>query len=65
MNYDDPGLADGITRGNQVYYDGTPSDLSPTRPFIIRFRRPVDGSPAPNTDIGTVAWVQDAAYGGR
>ena len=59
--YDATGLASGITRGNQTYYDGTPSDISATRPFRIRFRRPVPGSPAANTDIGDVSWTQEAA----
>ena len=60
--------ATGTTRGTQKYYDGTPTDLSATRPFMIRFRRPVPGTPAQNEDIGTVAWIQEAAvrvYGER
>ena len=51
----------GIIRGNQTYYDGNPPDISESRPYRIRFRRPVPGSPAPDADIGTVAWVQEPA----
>ena len=49
----------GLTRGAQKYWDGTPKDLSDTRPYQIRFRRMVSGSPAQNEDIGDVGWTQD------
>ena len=58
-NYDAAGLANGITRGTQTYFDGTPTDLSDTKPYSFRFRRPVAGSPAPDSDIGAVAWTQE------
>ena len=62
-NYDHPdlGKAAGLTRGNQVYYDGTPPDISEDRPFEIRFRRGVPGSPAENADIGERPWTQEKA----
>ena len=61
-NFDLPGLAtaNGVTRGNQTYYDGTPPDLSEARPFVIQFTRPVTGSPAVNENIGNVPWVQQS-----
>ena len=58
-DYDIPALANGVRRGNATYYDGTPTDIGSARPFIIRFRRAVPGSPAQNEDIGTVAWIQE------
>ena len=61
-HYDAPGLANGITRGNFTYYDGNPTNLSATRPWRIRFRRPVPGSPAQDDDIGDVTWIQEKAY---
>ena len=61
-NFDAPGANGGpITRGTRRYFDGTPTDLSATRPFLIRFRRPVSGDPAQGEDVGTVAWTQDPA----
>ena len=58
--YDDSRLP--ITRGSQVYYDGNPADLDETKPYLIRFRRPVSGAPSANANIGTVAWTQEPAY---
>ena len=60
-NYDAPGLVAGITRGDQTYYDGTPRNLDEDRPFMIRFRREVSGSPDADTDIGNTAWTQEPA----
>ena len=60
-NFDIPGLASGVTRGSQTYYDGTPPDVSQTRPYYIRFRRSVPGTPAVNEDIGNASWTQEAA----
>ena len=60
-DYDIDGLAAGITRGAHTYYDGSPADLSATRPYQIRFHRAVPGSPAKNEDIGDIAWIQEAA----
>ena len=60
-NYDRDGLPSGVTQGNQVYYDGQPADLSKTKPWRIRFRRRVQGFPAADENIGTVAWTQEAA----
>ena len=63
QNYDVDALrtTNGLVRGTQKYYDGTPKDLSAARPFQIRFRRKITGDPAQNSDIGTVAWTQDTA----
>ncbi len=60
-NYDQTALDNGITRRNYKYYDGTPPNISASRPYVIRFRRPVRGAPARDEDIGTVAWTQDPA----
>ena len=60
--FDHPALAGGMLRGTTVYYDKSPPDLSATRPFIIRFRRPVKGTPFAGQNIGTVAWTQEKAY---
>ena len=51
----------GLVRGNQRYYDGTPPDISDARPYRIRFRRTVPGTPAQNADIGSRAWTQEPA----
>ena len=63
-NFNIPGLAtaNGVTRGQNKYYDGTPKDLDGTRPYVVRFKRRVQGFPAANADIGTVAWEQEKAY---
>lgn len=63
QNYDVDALrtSGGLARGTQRYFDGTPEDLSETRPYIIRFQRPVQGSPARNADIGAVPWRQERA----
>ena len=58
--YDDSRLP--ITRGSQTYYDGTPGNLTQDRPWLIRFRRRVPGSPAANANIGSVAWTQETAF---
>ena len=50
-----------VVRGTRTYWDGTPGDLSNTRPFLIRFRRPVSGDPAVGDNVGTVPWTQDPA----
>ena len=62
-NYDHNALRtnNGALRGNQRYYDGTPPDVSASKPYMIRFRRTVPGNPAQNSDIGNVSWTQDAA----
>ncbi|MYH69590.1 MAG: hypothetical protein F4147_05680, partial [Gammaproteobacteria bacterium] len=62
-NFNEPDLSsdDGITRGNNVYYQGTPADLGAAKPFVTPFVRTIKGAPAPNADIGTVAWTQEAA----
>ncbi len=62
-NYDIPALrtSSGAARGTQKYYDGTPPDLAVGRPYYIRFRRTVPGTPAQNADIGTRAWTQEKA----
>lgn len=60
-NYDITSHTTGTVRGNQTYYDGNPTDIGDTRPFRIRFRRSVPGSPVRNADVGTRAWVQDNA----
>ena len=61
MDYDVDALRapNGLRRGAQRYYDGSPPDLSEDRPYQIRFRRPVPGQPAQNEDIGNVDWVQE------
>ena len=66
-NFDIPGLASagGVQRGNQRYYDGTPPNLSLDRPFYIRFRRSVPGSPSADQDIGSSSWTQEPAVRGR
>ncbi|MCY4259470.1 MAG: hypothetical protein OXC91_04315, partial [Rhodobacteraceae bacterium] len=51
----------GITRGSQTYYDGTPGNLSESLPYMIRFRRTVPGQPTANEDVGTRAWTADPA----
>ncbi|MDE0473494.1 MAG: hypothetical protein OXI50_02950, partial [Gammaproteobacteria bacterium] len=63
QNYDVDALrtAAGLVRGTQAYFDGTPENLDDDRPYQIRFRRPVSGSPAENADIGSVAWTQEKA----
>ena len=61
-NYDQDGLAAGIKRGNQKYYDGFPPDVTQNRQWVIRFRRPIKGSPAQNEDIGNVPWTQEKAW---
>ncbi|MCY4318359.1 MAG: hypothetical protein OXE76_04045 [Alphaproteobacteria bacterium] len=63
MNYDIDQLrtSGGVQRGAFRYYDGTPPDLSTTRPYSIRFRRGVAGQPAQNDDIGDVPWIQEAS----
>ncbi len=63
-HFDIPGLAtaNGVTRGGYQYFDGTPANLGPDRPYVVRFKRRVQGFPAPDTDIGTVAWEQEPAY---
>ena len=63
-NFDIPGLAtaNGVTRGQNKYFDGTPKDLDGTRPYVVRFKRRVQGFPAQDEDIGTVAWEQEKAY---
>ena len=62
-NYDQTELSsdDGITRGSQIYFDGTPPDLDINKRFLIRFHRYVAGTPAANMDVGTIAWTQEAA----
>ena len=60
-DYDIPALVNGLRRGNQTYYDGNPQDLSHGRPFRIRFRRSVPGSPNIGEDIGNRPWTQDSA----
>ena len=64
QNYDVDALRtpSGLVRGNQSYYDGTPTNLSATRPYMHRFRRPVPGQPAQNADIGDVVWLQEKGY---
>ncbi len=63
-HFDIPGLAtaNGVTRGQNKYYDGTPANLGADRPYVVRFKRRVQGFPAANADIGTVAWEQEPAY---
>ena len=51
----------GRTRGNQKYYDGTPTDISEDRPYVIRFRRPIPGNVVSGGDVGSVAWTQEEA----
>ena len=60
-NYDDANLpiTRGTGAGQYIYYDGTPANLSDTRPFLIRFNRPISGAPAADTDIGDVGWTQE------
>ncbi len=53
--------AGGLVRGSQAYYDGTPEDLGPAKPFVIEFTRKVVGDPAQNEDIGNVPWTQHRA----
>ena len=58
--FDLAGLKTGITRGEFVYYDGIPGNISPDRPYAVRFGRPV--SPAGS------AWTQAESfriYGGQ
>ena len=62
MIFDHPALAGGIIRGTSVYYDGVPPDVSATRPYIIRFKRPVPADAFQGKNIGSVAFVQEKAY---
>lgn len=58
--FDAAGLKAGISRGEFVYYDGIPGNISPDRPYAVRFARPV--SPAGS------AWTQAESfriYGGQ
>ena len=58
--FDLAGLKAGITRGDFTYYDGIPGNISPDRPYAVRFGRPV--SPAGS------AWTQAESfriYGGQ
>ena len=58
--FDESELKTGIVRGDFTYYDGIPGNISPDRPYAVRFVRPV--SPAGS------AWSQDQSfriYGGR
>ena len=61
QNYDVDALRTdaGLVRGTQKYYDGTPPDLSRSRPYLIRFRRKVPGQPDLNENIGNVPWTQE------
>ena len=61
QNYDVDALRapGGLVRGFQKYYDGTPPDITDDRPYLIRFRRPVSGSPGQNENIGSVGWIQE------
>ena len=60
-NFDIPALRTGVTRGAYRYFDGSPPDLNSTRPWRIRFRRPVPGTPAQDAEIGSIPWLQDPA----
>ena len=51
----------GRTRGNQKYYDGTPTDITLDRPYVIRFNRPIPGGTASGADVGSVTWNQEAS----
>ena len=52
----------GVARGAYTYYDREPATTD-LLPFVIRFHRPVPTpTPAPGASMGTVEWVQDAAY---
>ena len=64
QNYDVDALRTpaGLVRGTQAYYDGTPTNLSVSRPYLHRFRRPVPGQPDQNDDIGEVVWLQEKGY---
>ena len=59
--YDRSELVSGIRRGNQTYFDGTPTDLSEERPYMIRFQRAVPGAPERDEDIGSIDWIQEPA----
>lgn len=50
-----------VLRGSFFYTDGEPV---PTRfqPWAIRFKRPVPEGTKPGASIGSVPWVQEAAY---
>ena len=63
QNYDVDALRSGtgLVRGSQAYFDGTPPGLNAVSPYLIRFRRRIEGSPARNADIGNVAWTQEPA----
>lgn len=53
--FDEPELkTTGIVRGDFTYYDGIPGNISPDRPYAVRFGRPV--SPAGS------AWAQDQSF---
>lgn len=62
MIFDHPALAGGIIRGTTVIYDGVPPDVSKTRPYIIRFKRPKPADAFQGKNIGSVAWEQESAY---
>ena len=51
--FDIPELVKGAVRGDYKYFDGIPFDMTPDRPYAVRFRRPV--SPANS------AWTQEPA----
>ena len=61
-NFDRPELKTGLVRGNRTYFDAKPPDVAPTRPLVIRFKRPYTGAPDKNSDIGSVEWIQEPAY---
>ena len=60
-NFDEVDLDDGKARGTLTYYDGYPDNVDEINPYIIRFWRPVSGTPARDEDIGEVPWTQDTA----
>ena len=56
----------GLVRGMQRYFDGLPNDVDDSRPFVIRFRRAVPGTPDVGAARGTDAegwgdWQQESA----
>ena len=50
-----------IGRGLFVYSDAEPKTNS-LLSWVVRFKRPIPEGTQPGADIGSVAWVQEAAY---
>ena len=56
----DHAAAGPVTRGTQMYFRGTPTDLDEDKPYQIRFSRRITGVPSAGQSVGSVSWDQEA-----